>query len=105
MTQRPIKPILLPSRLRGVADCQCAVEHDDARVSALKLVDQVGIDSRGAVTGELEERAIEYRSHVEVFMISHAGHERHAIEDSGSAQKEMVPVGAFVASVDQIACE
>ena len=103
--KRRVEPLRLSSRLGGVADGQRAVEHRDARVAALEVVDQVGIDPLGSIAGQLEERTIESRAHVEVFVVAHAGHERHAIEDAVGPQEEMVPVGPLVASIDQVAGE
>ena len=38
-------------------------------------------------------------------MVADAGHDGHAVEDAGGAEEEMIPVGALVAAVDEVAGE
>ena len=38
-------------------------------------------------------------------MVTDAGHHRHGIEHAGGAEEEVIPVGPFVAAVDEVAGE
>ena len=69
------------------------------------MVNKAGGDSARAVSRKLEERAIEPGPDVEILVVTHAGHHGYPVEDTGGAEEEMVPVGALVAAVDQVAGE
>ena len=98
-----VEPLGLLLRRSGIGERQGAVEDGDEGVAILEGIDEVRVDPRGTVRGQVEERPVEPRPLVEVFVVADAGHERQPLEDPGCAEEEVVPVGPLVAPVDQVA--
>ena len=105
VSKRRVEPLCLPSCLRRGRRRRACCRAPRSRRRRTRSGKPGRDRSRRPVVRQLEERAIEARAHVEVFVVAHAGHERHAIEDAGGPQEEVVPVGPLVAPVDQVAGE
>ncbi len=100
MSHRAIAP---DARGVRVPDSQRAVQHGEAGVACLERIGQVRIDPARAVVRQLEERPVQPRTEVQVLVVPHARHHRQMVEHRRGAEEEMIPVGPFVTTIDEVA--